>query len=273
MKKWSTEEIEILISLYPITDNIEIVKLLPERTIESIKVKAKRLKIYRNNEIKKKNRSHALTGENNGMYKKTSLKKNKKYHEIYGNEKSLMIRNKISKKHKGKFGLCGDKNGMYGKTPINKGKTPSDSIRNKIKEGVINYWNNLNDYELKLRKDKLRKEWIIKRDKYCEIDTIPEKIVENILLELNISFMKKITIGYYNCDFVIDELIIEVQGDYWHANPKIYENYDRIQDKNVKRDKRKYKYLTSNGYNIIYLWEYDLKNNLDYCKNIIINSI
>lgn len=53
-KKWSANEIALLKKLYPITDNVEILKHFPERSFESIKIKAKRLKIYRNCDIKKK---------------------------------------------------------------------------------------------------------------------------------------------------------------------------------------------------------------------------
>lgn len=153
-----------------------------------------------------------------------------------------------------------------GKTPYNKGLSPNDEIKKKIKNGIINYWNNLNDFDLEKRKNQLRRDWIIKRDRYSEIDTIPEKIVENLLIKLNIDYIKKINIGYYNCDFVVGNKIIEVQGDYWHANPKIYRNYDNIQLKNIKRDKRKLKFLQGNEYNILYLWEYDLKNNINFCE-------
>jgi len=207
------------------------------------------------------------------MYGKTSVKKNKKYDEFYGVEKSSIIKNKISLKNKGKLGLLGEKNGMYGKTPINKGKTPNDLIKKKIKDGVVRYWNSLSDAELNKRKNKLREEWLIKRNRYSEIDTIPEKNLEKILIDLKIPFLKKINVGYYNCDFIINDLIIEVQGDYWHANPLIYEKHDKIQNKNVKRDIRKYKFLVSSGYRVIYLWEYDLKNNINSCKEFISNIL
>jgi G:T-mismatch repair DNA endonuclease (very short patch repair protein) len=267
--KWNDIEIKTLKSVYCNTNDINIVNYFSGRTLTSIKVKAKRLKIYRTEEIKKNNKSNATAGEKNGMYGKTSKIKGKTYDEYYGIEKSHSIKKVLSNNKTGKIGLIGEKNGMYGKIPYNKGISPNNDVREKIKKGVVNYWNNLNDYELKKRKDKLREDWIIKRDKYSEIDTLPEKITENLLLKLKIDYKKKLNIGYYNCDYVINNIIIEVQGDYWHGNPKIYNNFDNIQQKNIKRDNRKFKYLSSNGYEIIYLWEYDLKNNIEYCKNII----
>ncbi len=267
--KWNDIEIKTLKNIYPVTDDINIRNYFSGRTLTSIKVKAKRLKIYRNEEIKKNNKSNASSGKKNGMYGKTSKIKGKTYNEYYGIKKSTLIKNSLSNRRKGKIGLIGEKNGMYGKIPYNKGVSPNDDVKEKIKNGIIGYWNGLNEIELKKRKNKLREDWIIKRDNYSEIDTLPEKIVENLLLELKINYKKKINIGYYNCDYVVNDIIIEVQGDYWHGNSKIYNDFDNIQQKNIKRDNRKFKYLSSNGYKILYLWEYDLKNNIEYCKNLI----
>jgi len=162
---------------------------------------------------------------------------------------------------------------MYGKIPYNKGKSPSDEIKNKIKLGIIKYWNDLPDNELKKRKKQLREDWIKKRDKYPEIDTLPEKITEKLLIEFKLKYKKKINIGYYNCDFIINNKVIEVQGDYWHANPNKYKNHDKIQEKNYNRDKRKLKYLNNNGYKVLFLWENDLKNNINECKFKLKNFI
>lgn len=265
-KAWTDDEIKRLIEFYPITNNIEIVNHFDGRTLESIKVKAKRLGIFRNEIIKKNNRSDAKIGEKNGMYGKISNKRGRNYCDIYGNEKSESIKNKLTEAKIGSVGLSGEKNGMYGKIPHNKGVSPSDEVKEKIREGVNNYWENLSGSELDKRKAQLRRDWIIKRDKYSEIDTVPEKITEELLIELNIPYDKKKNIDYYNCDFVVDNNVIEVQGDYWHANPNIYSDYDKIQEKNVNRDKRKLKFLNGRGYNILFLWEYDLKNNLDLCR-------
>ena len=264
---WNDDEIALLREVYPATNDISILNYFSGRTLMSIKVKAKKMKIYRYDSIKSENRSNANIGVKNGMYGRTSTKKGVNYDEFYGIEKSIKIRNKLSESNIGKQGLVGSDNGMFGKIPHNKGKSPTNETIDKIKLGIKNYWESLSPDELLKRKKKLRNEWITKRDKYCEIDTAPEKIVEEILLENKVNYTKKINIGYYNCDFLIGNQIIEVQGDYWHGNPRIYSNFDKIQKKNINRDLRKFKYLTSMGYSILYLWEYDLKHNLNECKN------
>lgn len=263
---WNETEINILKEYYPKTNDIEIVNYFSGRTLTSIKVKAKRLKIYRNDKTKKENRSISSRGVNNGMYRKTPKIKGKTYVDYYGKEKSKKIKNKLSISKRGSVGLLGDKNGMFGKIPYNKGVSLNTEIKNRIRNGVINYWNNLSDSELKIRKNKLRKDWILKRNKYSEIDTIPEKITEKILIKLKIKYEKKLNIGYYNCDFVINNKIIEVQGDYWHGNPMFYKSYDKIQKKNINRDIRKLTYLKSKGYEIMFLWENDLKKNTNNCE-------
>lgn len=42
-----------------------------------------------------------------------------------------------------------------------------------------------------------------------------------------------------------------------------------IQKKNYERDKNKKKYLIGKNYELLYLWEFDLKNNYNFCKKQI----
>jgi len=74
----------------------------------------------------------------------------------------------------------------------------------------------------------------------------------------------------YIYDFYIKNLnlIIEVDGDYWHINPKRfkYENMPKyIQDYKI-REKEKQEYAIRHNYNIIRFWEYDIKNNPEQIK-------
>ena len=58
-------------------------------------------------------------------------------------------------------------------------------------------------------------------------------------------------------------MLIEADGDFWHANPNKYlkENYTEIQNRNVKNDKEKNKLAKQNNYNILRFWETDIKKN------------
>ena len=63
----------------------------------------------------------------------------------------------------------------------------------------------------------------------------------------------------------VKEIIIEVQGDYFHCNPKLYpkgpKNENQI--KYVIRDYYKKCFYLGNDYVLIEIWEDDIRNNFD----------
>lgn len=68
-------------------------------------------------------------------------------------------------------------------------------------------------------------------------------------------------------DFMINNKIIEFQGDYWHCNPKLYEAsfYNKVKQLSAeeiwKYDKVKKECAEYYGYKILYIWEYDYNQN------------
>jgi G:T-mismatch repair DNA endonuclease (very short patch repair protein) len=274
---WTNNEIILLKNNFAIKTNEELISLFSNRTIMSIKVKAKRLKLRKNKETEFRNRSIAHLGEKNSMWGKISKIHGKNYDDYYGSEKSKEIKTKLSKdkieKHKnGVLNTSGINNGMFGKISPNRGITMVIEQRKKISDAKKVYWNNLSDK----RKNELNLIRINNIYKNKIIDTKPEIIIENYLKEINVYYRKKEIVGYYNCDFMInDKLIIEVQGDYWHANPIKYLNkkLTLAQQNNIHRDKRKFTYLSNRNYKILYLWENDIYRNLNICKNQINNLI
>lgn len=102
---------------------------------------------------------------------------------------------------------------------------------------------------------------------------------ENILKKYNFLYETEFKISYINdkfhkCykfyDFHIlnTNLLIEVNGDYWHANPKIYKENDKFQfpktqltAKDIwKLDEYKNDIAKVNNYRVIYVWENELEN-------------
>jgi len=77
------------------------------------------------------------------------------------------------------------------------------------------------------------------------------------------------------------KLIIEINGDKWHANPQIYMPNDKIQTwggllmaKDIwKKDKAREKHLKSFGYKIIYIWEKDFRENKLKVYKDLLNEI
>jgi G:T-mismatch repair DNA endonuclease (very short patch repair protein) len=103
-----------------------------------------------------------------------------------------------------------------------------------------------------------------------------EKTFANILdlldIKYEILFYAKDIKAFY--DFYIPEynMIIEVDGDFWHCNPDRFPipQYES-QKKNLIRDKEKNKWAVNNGYKIIRIWENDIKNNIPQVKQILLN--
>lgn len=112
-----------------------------------------------------------------------------------------------------------------------------------------------------------------------------EKKVLDYLIEegYNVISNKKILcnnkIKYADC--VIDNKIIEVNGDIYHANPKIYKSNDLIRfwgynDKAKllwDKDYQKFQEYKKLGYDVLYVWEKDINENFDKVKEMIKNFI
>jgi very-short-patch-repair endonuclease len=94
--------------------------------------------------------------------------------------------------------------------------------------------------------------------------TAPEKIFAEMMKELGVEFETQKILGKKIYDFYIPSknMMVEVDGDYYHANPLIYESKDlnKMQIRNVRNDKFKDVLAKGNGYIIERVWEYDLNN-------------
>lgn len=77
----------------------------------------------------------------------------------------------------------------------------------------------------------------------------------------------------WTCDFayVNKKIAFNVNGDYWHANPLLYDS-DYLtygQKKNIRQDSNKEKYLLRNGWKSVDLWESEIYWN----KPLVISKI
>jgi len=102
-----------------------------------------------------------------------------------------------------------------------------------------------------------------------------EKIVQEELTRRCITHKyNKILNRKYQFDFIIAVgILLEVNGDYWHANPIIYKDalkYTRDQVKKVDLDIRKRKYAEEYGYVVFSIWEADIrKGNFEVIDSIV----
>lgn len=94
-----------------------------------------------------------------------------------------------------------------------------------------------------------------------------EDRVAAMLDELGIKYKRQLFIGRKSYDFALPgKVLIEVQGDYWHANPQIYKADDVFEGNGRGQtaqmiwdhDAEKKRHAESKGFTVIYLWESDI---------------
>lgn len=211
-----------------------------------------------------KNMAEKRTGENNPIFKvlndpeklkkykenlSAALQKSEKtkrgrtLEEFYGFEKSIKIRKNLSEAAKKRLinGHKGHKHSEESKLKM------SYATSKRISEGKFNTY------------------------------TIPMKKFYNLLIELNLQnlFIKEYQLKYYAIDFASPslKLAIEIDGDFWHCNPKFYPEGPKYksQIKNLNIQKRKEKFISSQGWKLLRFWEDDINNNLEIIKQKLKN--
>lgn len=105
--------------------------------------------------------------------------------------------------------------------------------------------------------------------KKYKINKIEQK-VENWLKDNNIEYSYSCILNgkdgdNYQYDFIIHnkKILIEVNGTYWHADPRVYstKNLNALQLSKIKRDKIKKEVAKLYGFTLLYIWEMDINNN------------
>ena len=158
--------------------------------------------------------------------------------------------------------------------------TDIPGVRDKMSLGRRKYWDSLSDGE---KNEKLKTfDEIRKKVKYRRVSNL-EIRVQKILNELMYEYSCNTIICGYNFDICFkNKIIIEINGDYWHANPNKY-----LMDDNIiypggviykasdiwRKDEKKRNIVENHGYKVIYLWESDLKKmkDLDIINFIVKN--
>lgn len=106
-------------------------------------------------------------------------------------------------------------------------------------------------------------------------NTSIELMIADALTALNIEYEPQYRISRFTVDFFVPalSLAIEVQGDYWHANPKIYAGKPlyKAQIRTRERDKRKRAYFAIHPeYRFVELWESDIRASPMDCVSSIL---
>ena len=99
----------------------------------------------------------------------------------------------------------------------------------------------------------------------------------SILESLNMNFIHQYHVDGFEYDFYLPDTntLIEVDGDYWHANPIKYtdDNLNNMQKKNLGLDKLKNQLAESKGYTLLRFWENDIVNNRIACIEQLIGVL
>lgn len=109
------------------------------------------------------------------------------------------------------------------------------------------------------------------KDTKYDYNTSPEEICKDILNELGLEYKREVPVNSFRLDFLVNNLDLEVQGTYYHCDPRFYLNgaTNKTQNYMISKDKHRTDYLKSQGYDVLYVWEHDLYVNRNYIKELI----
>lgn len=148
------------------------------------------------------------------------------------------------------------------------GKKKSPEHVAKIKADRQKYWGDReNRNAQRIRRSKYMSTHLIKTESKLE------KEFQAILNGLGISYIFQYIVNGYNYDFYIPDknILIEVDGDWWHCNPElniqpVYES----QKHTIEHDLIKNKIALDNGYQLLRFWEHDITaNRFDVVQNLM----
>ena len=113
------------------------------------------------------------------------------------------------------------------------------------------------------------------RQRFLKVWTKPERVMAALLASTNCEFEDHVAIGGIGVvDFLVGRTIIEVFGDYWHANPSSFDEqgkplHPRQLQQRAKDEARNDAYQEL-GYRVEIFWEADLLQNVNECRKRLI---
>lgn len=98
-----------------------------------------------------------------------------------------------------------------------------------------------------------------------------KEFLDKLLVRYIYQFEAKSIGRFYDFYLPDHNLIIEVDGDYWHSNPKFYDlsNLTPTQKRNRRVDEAKNKWALMNGIPVLRLWEHDIRKNPKYVMDVL----
>jgi len=202
------------------------------------------------------------------------LQKGKTQEEIFGDMNSLKRIEAISKSRKKIFS-----SGKWDEQLKNLKKPRSQKIKDKISLGAKGIPKpkpkgfGVGRLHSDLTKDKMSNSAIqnlIKKGKVkrSNLEYKFEDILKSFNIEYSYSFYIKSIGKIYDFHLPKYNILIEVDGDFWHCNPnsKYKTPTCKSQILNIKNDKFKNKWAKDNGYQMLRFWETDINTNIEQVK-------
>lgn len=111
--------------------------------------------------------------------------------------------------------------------------------------------------------------------KFTRKVTRPEQIVAELLDGLGVAYETQVAFGPHTVDFFVGghNLVIQADGDYWHANPLVYANPSTSQLARRRIDASCNAYLRNRGISLLRFWESDLESDLERCRIALIQHM
>jgi len=124
-------------------------------------------------------------------------------------------------------------------------------------------------------KQKLRDASPARLKKFKRKETNPERIVREMLESTGVLFQQEAPLGFYTVDFLLPDfrLVIQADGDYWHANPKTYPNPTPSQRKRRRLDASCDSFLNNRNYRVLRFWETRLKTDVEGCEKQLLEIL
>jgi len=130
--------------------------------------------------------------------------------------------------------------------------------RNEFSDGCKRRWEKLSDEE---------KSKILSRLHHVTVSSI-EGRVNNILLKWGLEYTHSFYLKFKQFDFRIGKILLEVNGDFYHANPDKYKHNDMLPfpfgnkilaQELWNRDLKKKNMAEKMGYFVVYVWENEIR--------------
>ena len=155
------------------------------------------------------------------------------------------------------------------------GKPKSKEHIEKITADRKLYWS---DRQHQLEQSERRMQYIINNGLgyTSKLEEEFELILKGLGIEYYTQFYVKEIKGLYDFKIKKKNILIEVDGDYWHCNPsleKFKEPKLQWHFDNLVRDKVKNEWAEKNNYQLIRFWEHDINNNRIEVIQKLINLI